>query len=424
MRKYVWWPLLLLTILSSCTGSKTDEASAVLSVAVNPPAGVAGAPLIRFYDTASLTPGGSSFAARKVSEWALDVGDPIVATLYQPNIQGGAGDQLWVLTQKQLRRYSTAGFNTGGTFPAFPPPPNAVTSPVLGAGVDCSRGYLRLGANFLLVVCPPPDPLDPNSTNLPVAWRVDLKNPTLDPATNPPLNLINLATLTPLRLTIDNQDRLLYLGRTTIGIGLTRTTNDIFQNFTFGLPSGPTGSNSAPSDFAVLTDTRSNTTTAYGLYKDPNGTDNATRLLTWDLGGPPTFVAPPTPETNLSARFFAAGGPPPVVLGGPTNGTNNTTNGNGLARFDGAYKRPPFTPTNPVLDPNLQYSSAVLGLDQYLYAAQFVPGVAGGIPTLWVLDFFGPTENLTTGGRIAFALDTTNVSVPALAYVPIPPPTP
>jgi len=405
VRRHLWALMVALAILPSCTGSKTNEITALLAVAVNIPTGTEVAPLLRFYDTASLTPGSNAGTlARKVGEWPLTANDPIVATLFQRSTVSGGPDQIWVLTKGNLIRLSVAGLATNAN--PFPPvPPNAVNSPALG--VDCSQGYLRQGVSSLLVVCPPPSP---TSTALPTVWKVDLNNPTLDPSANPPLNLSALSTLTPLRFALDNQDRLVYLGGLgglTIGIGTTRTTNDVFRDLTS--LAGKPNPTAFPSDFIVQTNTANNTATAYGLYTDPTVTTAVTYLLTWDLSGTPAFVPTPDPTTSLSARFFAVGGPPLVLLGGPTVG--NSTPATALARFaDGAYRLPPPN----VLDRNLQYSSAVLGLDQYLYAA-----VAGG-STLWVLDFSVPTENLAPNGRTSLFLDpTTNAPTVALAYVPL-----
>lgn len=419
MKPYVWTLLLSLALLPSCTGSKTDEIAAVLAVAVNPTATAPiGSPQLRFYDTSRLQPGSGASASgcqktslqdnvcQLVWSWALD--QPIVSVLYQRGIQGGVGNQLWVLTAADLRRYSVSGFTVNPS--AAPPrPDNTVTAPSLG--VDCSRGYLRLGSSTLLVVCPPTDPA---STALPTAWRVNLNSPTLDPAANPPLDLSTLATFTPLRLALDNQDRLLYLSRQTIGIGTTRTTSDVFRDLTALV--GRPGSTAVPSDLIFVTDSRSNTSSAYGLYADPVGGDTATYLLTWDLSGTPAFTpspapVPPATDVPVIANSFSVGGLPLVVFGSPVcTPTCSSTNGRGLARFDGAYKLPPTT----LLDRSIQYGGAVLGLDQYLYAAQ------AGSSLLRVLDFFGSTETLTASGLNTLTLDPqANAPTVTLAYVPI-----
>lgn len=420
MKPYAWTLLLSLALLPSCTGSKTDEIAAVLAVAANPTATAPiGSPQIRFYDTSRLQPGSGASASGcpKTSAqdnvcqlvWSWPIEQPIAGLLYQRGIQGGAGDQLWVLTASDLRRYSVSGFTVNPS--ATPPrPDNTVTAP--GLGVDCSRGYLRLGSSALLVVCPPTNPA---STALPTAWRVSLNSPTLDPTANPPLDLSALAAFTPLRLTLDSQDRLLYLSRQTVGIGTTRTTNDVFRDLTTLV--GRPGSTAVPSDLIFLTDPRSNTSSAYGLYADPVGGDTATYLLTWDLSGTPAFTSSPAPvppatDVPLIANTFSVGGLPLVVFGSPVcTATCSSTNGRGLARFDGAYKLPPA----PLLDRGIQYSGAVLGLDQYLYAAQ------AGSSRLRVLDFFGPTEALTASGLNTLILDPqADTPTVALAYIPIP----
>ncbi|RIH91364.1 hypothetical protein Mgrana_02762 [Meiothermus granaticius NBRC 107808] len=114
----------------------------------------------------------------------------------------------------------------------------------------------------------------------------------------------------------------------------------------------------------------------------------------------------------FSANTFATGGPPLVVFGSPvcTGTTCSATNGRGLARFDGGYKLPPAN----LLSRSLQYSSAVLGLDRYLYAAQ------ANSSFLRVLDFFGPTESLTASGLNTLTLDPqANTPTVALAYIPV-----
>ncbi|MCL6525531.1 MAG: hypothetical protein K6T57_01490 [Thermaceae bacterium] len=416
MKPYAWMFLLALAFLPSCTGSTTDEIAAVLAVAVAPPSS---APQIRFYDTSRLQPGsGASISGcqktsaqdsvcQLVWSWTLD--QPIVSVLYQRGLQGGAGDQLWVLTASDLRRYSATGFTTN---PAAAPPLPANTLDTPGLGVNCSQGYLRLGSSTLLVVCPP---TDPTSTALPTAWQVNLNTPTLNPSINPPLDLSALAAFTPLRLSLDNQDRLLYLSRQTIGIGTTRGSTDVFRDLT--TLAGRPGATAVPSDFIFLTDTRSNTSTAYGLYDDPIGGDPNTYLLSWDLSSTPSFTPSPTPippstEVPFSANTFATGGPPLVVFGSPvcTGTTCSATNGRGLARFDGGYKLPPAN----LLSRSLQYSSAVLGLDRYLYAAQ------ANSSFLRVLDFFGPTESLTASGLNTLTLDPqANAPTVALAYIPV-----
>ncbi|MBF6596479.1 MAG: hypothetical protein IVW51_18790 [Thermaceae bacterium] len=412
--------LVLLVLLSACTGSQTDTITAVLAVAANVSTATGSVGLIRFYDTSRLQPGSgaSSSGCQKTSQqdsvcqlvWTWTLDQPIVALFYQRSTQATQPDQLWVLTPSQLRRYATTGFTTNPAS-APPLPTNTVTTPDLNT--DCNQGYLRQGSSKLLLVCPTTNPNQPLA--LPSAWIIDLNNPSLDPTANPALNLSSLSSVVaPLRLTLDNQDRLIYLGPQQIGIGQDLTDTTKFRSLV-GLANRPTTTTEVPSDLAVVVDNKTNLATAYGLFADPTSGDLATYLLTWDLSSTPTFIPAPTPDVSLSANFFAAGGLPLVVLGRPVcNPACSTTNGKALARFDGAFKLPPIT----VLDRSSQYSAAVLGLDQYLYAAQYIPGVGGS--TLRVLDFFGPTESLTPIGLASLTLDpVANATTVALAYVPV-----
>ncbi|KHG65473.1 hypothetical protein QT17_06375 [Thermus sp. 2.9] len=213
MRKSLF---LLALFLSACTGSQEPPLPALVAAG--------GGDAVRFYRAADLQSGGST----PVETWSA----PTLQDLAYSN----AFQRLFLLFPDRLEAYSTAGFTESAA------PQGSPTTALLG--VDCTGGYLRLGANQALVHCPNarraflfplPDlgsPTEADLTGLPSGVRlalfpqggVDLLaylaenalgyRPATDP-TGTPSQEVSLPSLTPTELRLDPGGRLLGAGYTT-----------------------------------------------------------------------------------------------------------------------------------------------------------------------------------------------------------------
>jgi len=206
---------LLTLVLAACTGSQEPPLPALVAAG--------GSGEVHFY---------------KASDLQRGTGSP-VATWTAPNLQdlaySNAFRRLFLLFPDRLEAYPTAGF----TESAAPQGTPATAS----LGVDCTGGYLRLGANQALAHCPGanraflfalPDlgsPREADLTGLPSGVRLALfpqggldllaylaegtlgYRPAADP-TGTPFQEVSLPSLTPTELRLDPGGRLLGAGRT------------------------------------------------------------------------------------------------------------------------------------------------------------------------------------------------------------------
>ena len=374
--------LLLGLALASCTGSTEEPIRALLAVASN--SAIAPTYEVIFYRSSTLQPGDFT-TPPQVGKWALD--EPIVDIRYQRNLTDPTNNKFWILSKTKLRRYSTTGLsitNVGS------PTPDGFDQAL---NVDCSKGYLRLGGNQLLVVCPKLDgssPPNESLTDLPSAWIItDINNPTLDPST--PLTLTGFGGLDkiPVRITLTATNQLIYLTPGFIGLGSNIT--DATTQKSLRALADPPRTEAVPRELIALTDT-SNVIRAYGLMASNT---SETYGLSWDLSGNPV----PFRDALTRVTQIAPGAPPVMLFG------------RGLGRLEGnALQLPPQS----LISPSIEFSAGVVGLDQFLYITQKDRSI------LWVLDLFGPTKDLTASGIRQINLDTTDqLRGVSLAFIPV-----
>jgi len=361
--------LSLLGTLAACTGSSEEPTRALLAAAINNLS--SNTYQIRFFQSSTLQPG-SLEPPRRVGAW--DLGEPIVTLLYRRSL-GVGNDQLWVLTPSRLRRYITNNLTV-----------NDVGTPQLDGfdealNVDCDRGYLRQGQSRLLLVCPPATPARPEEYR---AWLIPFTASAL-PA---PVNFQdpNLARLRPpVRLALGPNDQLLYL--TPDLLGQYDLVNPFIER---SLPSSL--STFSPTDLIFANGQ------ALGLLDDNDPTTTDTTLATWNLS--PTGEVGLVRDSSIAARFFARGAPPVFVLG------------SGLARLEGGLQLPRERETG--LSRFLSYSSATLGIDQFLYAAQ------QDSPSLVVIDLTVNIANALTSTGVRFSpLGSFQERIRGLAFIPV-----
>ncbi|MDT7920288.1 MAG: hypothetical protein RQ868_06810 [Meiothermus sp.] len=360
--------LSLLFALSACTGSSEEPTRALLAAAINNPS--SNTYQIRFFQSSTLQPG-SLEPPRRVGVW--DLGEPIVTLLYRRSL-GLGNDQLWVLTPSRLRRYITNNLTV-----------NDVGTPQLDGfdealNVDCARGYLRQGQSRILLVCAPATPAGPIEEYQ--AWLIPFTATAL-PA---PVNfqdpyLVRLST--PARLALGPNDQLLYLTPSQFG-------QYDFVNPFIERPLSLSGS--SPTDLIFANGL------ALGLFDDNDPTSTDTTLATWNLS--PTGEVGLVRDSNIAARFFARGAPPVFVLG------------SGLARFEGGFQLPREQETG--LSRFLRYSTAAVGIDQFLYAAQ------QDSPFLVVIDLTVNIANTLTSAGVRFSpLGSPQERISGLAFIPV-----
>jgi hypothetical protein len=359
--------LSLLFALSACTGSSEEPTRALLAAAINNPS--SNTYQIRFFQSSTLQPG-SLEPPRRVGAW--DLGEPIVTLLYRRSL-GVGNDQLWVLTPSRLRRYITNNLTV-----------NDVATPQLDGfdealNVDCGRGYLRQGQSRLLLVCPPATPARPEEY---LAWLIPFTATALPAPVNfQDPNLVRLST--PARLTLGPNDQLLYLTPSQFG-------QYDFVNPFIERPLSLSGS--SPTDLIFANGL------ALGLFDDNDPTTTDTTLATWNLS--PTGEVGLVRDSNIAARFFARGAPPVFVLG------------SGLARFEGGFQLPREQETR--LSRFLRYSTAAVGIDQFLYAAQ------QDSPSLIVIDLTVNIANTLTSAGVRFSpLGSVQERISGLAFIPV-----
>lgn len=360
---------LLLAVLSACTGSREEPTRALLAASLNLAGGTSE---IRFFQSSSLQPG-SLEPLRRVGSWVFS--EPIVDLLYRRSL-GVGNDQLWVLTPSHLRRYLTSSLTMDN-----------VGTPQLDDGfdqalnVDCTRGYLRQGQSHVLLVCPPAPATPPHPIEEYRAWIIPftataLPSPVdfLDP------NLVRLTT--PVQLTLGPRDQLLYL------------TPRLFGQFDFiNLPTERSlpQTNLAPTDLILVGGL------GFGLLDDSRPDTTDTTLVSWNLfpeGEVSVFT-----QTEIAARRFARGAPPILVFG------------RGLAWFEGGFQLPRAAESG--LLRTRPYSTAISGIDQFLYIAQ------QDHPTLWVVDLTVRMDHLTSAGVRSSWLGSLPERITGLAFIPV-----
>lgn len=362
----------LLLTLAACTGSREQPTRALLTVAINNPS--SNTYQVRFFQSSTLQPGNFD-PPRRVGSWDLD--EPIVTLLYRRSLQEGVNDQLWVLTQNRLRRYSAGNLTI-----------DDVGTPQLdgfnqATGVDCSRGYLRQGLSNVLLVCPPAPATPPRPITEYRAWIIPLTATALPSPidfTNP--SLVRLSA--PVRLTLGPNDQLLYLSAREFG-------QYDFVNPSIERPLSQGAS--SPTDLIFVNGQ------GLGLFDDNDPTTTDTALVSWNLGA--TSEVGLVRDSNIAARQFARGAPPVFVLG------------TGLARFEGGFQLPRESETG--LSRTLGYAAGVVGLDQFLYLAD------DRSPVLRVVDL---TVNIasaltSTGVRTSPLSNIFQERIVGLAFIPV-----
>lgn len=361
--------LSLLSTLAACTGSSEEPTRALLAAAINNPSSLTYQ--IRFFQSSTLQPGNFD-PPRRVGAW--DLGEPIVTLLYRRSLDPGINDQLWVLTPSHLRRYSARNLSV-----------EDVGTPQLDGfdqalNVDCARGYLRQGQSRILLVCPPATPARPIEEYR--AWLIPFTATALPAPVNfQDPNLVRLST--PARLTLGPNDQLLYL------------TPSQFGQYDFVSPFSERPlslSSSSPTDLIFANGL------ALGLFDDNDPTTTDTTLATWNLS--PTGEVGLVRDSSIAARFFARGAPPVFVLG------------SGLARFEGGLQLPREAETG--LSRFLRYSTATVGIDQFLYAAQ------QDSPSLVVIDLTVNIASALTSAGVRFSsLGSFQERISGLAFIPV-----
>jgi len=361
---------LFLSTLSACTGSSEERTRALLAAGINNPSSTY---QIRFFQSSTLQPGNFD-PPRRVGSWDLD--EPIVTLLYRRSL-GVGNDQLWVLTPSRLRRYITNNLTVDdvGT-----PQLDGFDQPL---NVDCARGYLRQGQSHVLLVCPPAPATPPRPIEEYRAWIIPFTATTLPT----PIDFLNpnLVRLTaPVRLNLGVNDHLLYL------------SPRVFGQFDFTNPPTERALNlttSTPTDLIMVEGL------GLGLFDDNDTTTTDTTLASWNLGA--TSEVGLNRDSSIAARMFARGAPPVFVFG------------TGLARlFEGGFQLPREVETG--LARTRRYSTATVGIDQFLYIAE------QGIPTLWVIDLTVNTATaLTSVGVHRSSLGSSQERITGLAIIPV-----
>lgn len=362
---------LLLTTLAACTGSSEEPTRALLVAGINNSS--SNTYQIRFFQSSTLQPGNFD-PPRRVGSWDLD--EPIVTLLYRRSLQQGVNDQLWVLTPSRLRRYNASNLSVDdvGT-PQLDGFDQALT-------VDCTRGYLRQGQSNVLLVCPPAPATPPRPIEEYRAWIIPFTATALpSPIDFTDPNLVRLTA--PVRLTLGQNDQLLYL--TPLQFGQYDFINPFIER-----PLSLTAS--SPTDLIFVNGQ------ALGLFDDNDTTTTDTTLVAWNLGA--TSEVGFVRDSNIAARQFARGAPPVFVLG------------TGLARFEGGFQLPRETESG--LLRTRRYSTATVGIDQFLYIADL------DFPTLLVIDLTVNIANtLTSAGVRSTSLGTFQERITSLAFIPV-----
>ncbi|GEM82367.1 hypothetical protein [Meiothermus hypogaeus] len=364
-------PLLLgLALLTACTGSSEEPTRALLVAGINTPG--SNTYQIRFFQSSTLQPGNFD-QPRRVGSWDLD--EPIVTLLYRRSLQEGVNDQLWVLTQNRLRRYNASNLSV-----------EDVGTPQLdgfdqATGVDCSRGYLRQGQSNVLLVCPPAPATPPRPIEEYRAWIIPFTATALPSPidfTNP--NLVRLSA--PVQLTLGQNDQLLYL--TPAQFGQYDFVNPFIER--------PLSLTASPTDLIFVNGL------GLGLFDDNDPTTTDTTLVSWNLSA--TSEVGLVQNSNIAARLFARGAPPVFVLG------------TGLARFEGNLQLPRETESG--LLRTRRYSTATVGIDQFLYIADL------DSPTLLVIDLtVNIASALTSAGVRTSSLGSFQERITSLAFIPV-----
>lgn len=360
-----------LLALAACTGSSEEPTRALLVAGINNPSN--STYQVRFFQSSTLQPGNFD-PPRRVGSWDLD--EPIVTLLFRRSLEQGINDQLWVLTQSRLRRYNASNLSVDdvGT-PQLDGFDQALT-------VDCSRGYLRQGQSNVLLVCPPAPTTPPRPIEEYRAWIIPFTATALPSPidfTNP--NLVRLTA--PVRLTLGQNDQFLYL------------TPGQFGQYDFINPfiERPLSlAASSPTDLIFVGGL------GLGLFDDNDPTTTDTTLVSWNLGA--TSEVGLVRDANIAARQFARGAPPVFVLG------------TGLARFEGSLQLPRETESG--LLRARSYSTATVGIDQFLYIADL------DSPTLRVIDLtVNIASTLTSAGVRSSSLGSFQERITGLAFIPV-----
>ncbi|MCX7783208.1 MAG: hypothetical protein N2318_06135 [Meiothermus sp.] len=362
---------MLLATLAACTGSSEEPTRALLVAGINNPS--SNTYQIRFFQSSTLQPGNFD-PPRRVGSWDLD--EPIVTLLYRRSLQQGVNDQLWVLTPSRLRRYNASNLSVDeGGAPQLDGFDQALA-------VDCSRGYLRQGQSNVLLVCPPAPATPPRPIEEYRAWVIPFTATALPDSIdflNP--NLVRLTA--PVRLTLGPNDQLLYLTPSQFG-------QYDFVNPFIERPLSLTAS--SPTDLIFVNGQ------ALGLFDDNDPTTTDTTLVAWNLGA--TSEVGFVRDSNIAARQFARSAPPVFVLG------------TGLARFEGGFQLPRESESG--LLRTRRYSTATVGIDQFLYIADL------DFPTLLVIDLtVNIASTLTSAGVRSSSLGTFQERITGLAFIPV-----
>ncbi|KZK16803.1 hypothetical protein [Meiothermus taiwanensis] len=370
MKRYII-PILSL-FLTACTGSREEPTRALLAASLNNPSG--STYQVRFFQSTTLQPG-STDTPRLVGSWNLDA--PIITLLYRRSL-GAGNDQLWVLTPSRLRRYNASNLTI-----------DDVGTPQLDGfdealNVDCSQGYLRPGQSNILLVCPPAPTTPPRPIEEYRAWII----PFTATALPTPINFLDAYLVrlsTPARFTLGPNDQLLYLTPSQFG------QYDFLNPF---IERPLSLSTSSPSDLIFVNGQ------ALGLFDDNDAFTTDTTLAAWNLSA--TAEVGLSRDSSIAARSFARGAPPVFVLG------------TGLARFEGGFQLPRESETGLLLSRTRRYSTAAVGIDQFLYLAD------QDSPTLLVIDLtVNIASALTTAGVRSSSLGSFQERISSLAFIPV-----
>ncbi|WP_241768723.1 hypothetical protein [Meiothermus taiwanensis] len=190
---------------------------------------------------------------------------------------------------------------------------------------------------------------------------------------------------TPARFTLGPSDQLLYLTPTQFG------QYDFVNPF---IERPLSLSTSSPSDLIFVNGQ------ALGLFDDNDAFTTDTTLAAWNLSA--TAEVGLSRDSSIAARSFARGAPPVFVLG------------TGLARFEGGFQLPRESETGLLLSRTRRYSTAAVGIDQFLYLAD------QDSPTLLVIDLtVNIASALTTAGVRSSSLGSFQERISSLAFIPV-----
>lgn len=372
--------LVLLFIITACTGTTETPPPAVLAVGSGSE--------VQFFPAYGFWP--ASGTVSPLGTWRLPLAAGPVVDMAAPSGQS----TLWVLTRNYLYVFSTLGVTTRGVGSLPPGKTISIGSP--NAAADCTNGYLRTGAEHLLVVCSSSDVWMFPYADLPSTLY---KNHQLDTSGFPADTHYALLSKT----TLGDVLAFLYTSgsKVTVGYYVASTALFVTQKLELGF-----GSQYQAQGLAILPDTETGSGTLFGLVGSTTGV-NSSELIRWNGNRntePVGFSVKTGTDSPIAATRMALDttgiAPQVVVYSGPSSSPYDR--GLAVSSSDALWARQTYT----------SYDAATVGADGYLYLASGPDeAVSLGVYDLYAADPLLNTVGTAAGLRIK--------APSAMVYLPV-----